>query len=48
MKNEDKIRELCEAVKNDCDTCYRDIDFEDIDCVDCTLGCKAKLAEQIL
>lgn len=48
MKNEDKIRELCEAVKNECDACYGDIDFECGDCIDCTQGGKAELARQIL
>ena len=48
MKNEDKIRELCETVKNECDTCYSDIDFDCGDCIDCTQGGKAILAKQIL
>lgn len=48
MKNENKIREICEAAKNECDTCYGDIDFDFIDCINCTQGGKARLAEQIL
>lgn len=45
MKNEDKIRELCEEVKNECDTCDGDPDY---DCIDCTQGGIARLAEKIL
>lgn len=48
MRNEDKIRELCEDVKNECDACYGDIDFDCGDCIDCTQGGKAELACQIL
>lgn len=44
-----KIKEIAEKVYNDCDNCYRDVDTNyDVDCIDCTLGGKAKLAEQIL
>ena len=44
-----EIKELVEKVYNDCDNCYRDVDTNcDVDCIDCTLGGKAKLAEQIL
>ena len=43
------IKEIAEEVYNDCDNCYRDVDTNsDIDCIDCTLGGKAKLAKQIL
>lgn len=43
------IKEIVEEVYNDCDNCYRDVDTNsDIDCIDCTLGGKAKLAKQIL
>lgn len=45
MKNEDKIRELCEAVINECDSCNGD---PEIDCIDCMQGGKAILAHQIL
>ena len=45
----DEIKEIAEKVYNDCDDCYRDTDTNcDVDCIDCTLGGKAKLAEQIL
>lgn len=44
-----EIKEIAEEVYNDCDNCYRDVDTNsDIDCIDCTLGGKAKLAKQIL
>ena len=44
-----EIKEIAEKVYNDCDNCYRDVDTNyDVDCIDCTLGGKAKLAEQIL
>lgn len=44
-----EINEIAEKVYNDCDDCYRDVDTNcDVDCIDCTLGGKAKLAEQIL
>lgn len=45
MKNEDEIRELCEAAVNECNTCNGD---PEIDCIDCTQGGMARLAEQIL
>ena len=44
-----EIKEIAEKVYNDCDNCYRNVDTNyDVDCIDCTLGSKAKLAEQIL
>ena len=44
-----ETKEIAEKVYNDCDDCYRDVDTNcDVDCIDCTLGGKAKLAEQIL
>ena len=44
-----EIKEIAEKVYNDCDNCYRDTDTNcKVDCIDCTLGGKAKLAEQIL
>ena len=44
-----EIKEIAEKVYNDCDNCYRDTDTNcEVDCIDCTLGGKAKLAEQIL
>ena len=44
-----EIKEIAEKVYNDCDNCYRDVDTNyDVDCIDCTLGGKAKLAEQTL
>lgn len=44
-----EIKEIAEKVYNDCDNCYRDMDTNcEVDCIDCTLGGKAKLAEQIL
>ena len=44
-----EIKEIAEKVYNDCDNCYRDVDTNyDVDCIDCTLGGKAKLAKQIL
>lgn len=45
MKNEDKIRELCEVAINKCNACNGD---PEIDCIDCTQGGKAELARQIL
>ena len=45
----DEIKEIAEKVYNDCDNCYGDVDTNcDVDCIDCTLGGKAELAEQIL
>lgn len=44
-----EIKDIAEKVYNDCDDCYRDTDTNcDVDCIDCTLGGKAELAEQIL
>ena len=44
-----EIKAIAEEVYNDCDACYGDSDTNcDVDCIDCTLGGKAKLAEQIL
>lgn len=44
-----EIKETAEKVYNDCNNCYRDTDTNyEVDCIDCTLGGKAKLAEQIL
>ena len=44
-----EIKAIAEEVYNDCDACYEDSDTNcDVDCIDCTLGGKAKLAEQIL
>ena len=49
LRLNDFEKELVEKVYNDCDNCYRDVDTNcDVDCIDCTLGGKAKLAEQIL
>ena len=45
MRNEDKIRGLCEVTMNECSTCNGEPDF---DCIDCTQGGKAELARQIL
>ena len=43
------IKEIVEKVYNDCDDCYRDTDTNcDVDCIDCSLGAQANLAEQIL
>ena len=44
-----EIKAIVEEVYNDCDGCYGDSDTNcDVDCIDCTLGGKAKLAEEIL
>lgn len=48
MRSIDEIKELCENAMDECNTCYGDIDFDCGDCIDCTQGGKAKLAEQIL
>lgn len=45
MKNEDRIRELCEVTMNECIACNGD---PEIDCIDCTQGGRAMLAEEIL
>lgn len=43
------IKEIVEKEYNDCDDCYRDTDTNcDVDCIDCSLGAQANLAEQIL
>ena len=44
-----EIKAIAEEVYNDCDACYGDSDTNcDVDCIDCTLGGKAKLAEEVL
>ena len=45
MRSEEEIKELCEQCIEECNACNDDPEY---DCIDCTQGGKAILANQIL